>query len=51
MTFAGTIAALTALAVFQGLFNGLLISFLAMLLLSPQRVETLRQWMSRRAGE
>ena len=49
MTFAGTIAALTALAVFQGLFNGLLISFVAMLLMSPQRVETLRKWMDKNA--
>ena len=44
MTSAGTIAALTALAVFQGLFNGVLISLVAMLLLSPERVATLCKW-------
>jgi hypothetical protein len=44
---AGTIAALAALAVFQGVFNGLLISLIAMLLLSPERVEMLRRWVGR----
>jgi hypothetical protein len=47
MSLAGTIAALAALAVFQGLFNGLLISLVAMLLLSPERVDTLRRWLGR----
>ncbi len=48
MSLAGTIAALAALAVFQGVFNGMLISLIAMLLLSPERVETLRRWLARR---
>jgi hypothetical protein len=47
MSLAGTIAALAALAVFQGVFNGLLISLIAMLLLSPERVETLRRWLGK----
>ena len=48
MTLLGTIAALTALAVYQGLFNGLLLALIAMLLLSPERVATLRKWIGRR---
>lgn len=47
MSLAGTIAALAALNVFQGLFNGVLISLVAMLLLSPQQVETLRTWLGK----
>lgn len=46
MAYAGTITALTTLAVLQGHFNGLLISFVAMLSRSSRRVEALRQWMS-----
>lgn len=45
MTLVGTISVLTALAVFQELFNGLLISFVAMPLLCSQRVEKLSKWM------
>jgi dolichol kinase len=47
MSLAGTIAALAALAVFQGVFNGLLISLIAMLLMSPERVDTLRRWIGK----
>lgn len=43
----GTIAALAALAVFQGVFNGFLIALVAMLALSPERVDTLRRWVGR----
>ena len=47
MSLTGSIAALAALAVFQGAFNGFLIALLAMLLLSPERVDTLRRWIER----
>jgi len=47
MSLTGSIAALAALAVFQGVFNGFLIALLAMLVLSPERVDTLRRWIER----
>jgi len=49
MSLYGTIAALAALNVFQGVFNGFLITLIVMLVLSPERVDTLRRWVAKLA--
>jgi hypothetical protein len=47
MTLAGTIAALAALNVYQGFFNGFLICLVVMLVLHPERADSLRAWWAR----